>query len=79
MAKDRSERLHKLVRSIAKKRNSLWKGWQGEIIVDEIGKAVQGRNYAYKPVVIQDKLALGAKAQVKVYDFSSFSLKGKII
>ena len=79
MAKDRSERLHKLVRSIAKKRNSLWKGWQGEIIVDEVGKAVQGRNYAYKPVVIPDKMALGAKARVQVYDFSSFSLKGKII
>jgi tRNA A37 methylthiotransferase MiaB len=79
MAKDRSERLHKLVRSIAKKRNSLWKGWQGEIIVDEVGKAVQGRNYAYKPVVIPGKMALGAKARVQVYDFSSFSLKGKII
>jgi MiaB/RimO family radical SAM methylthiotransferase len=52
MAKERSERLHALAKRIAKKRNSLWQGWQGEIIIDEMGKVVQGRNYAYKPVIL---------------------------
>lgn len=81
VAKDRSERLHLLAKKVAKKRNSLWKDWQGEIIVDEIGKVVQGRNNAYKSVVVSttDQVQLGDRMRVKVYDFSSFSLKAKII
>lgn len=82
VAKERSEALHSLAKRIAKKRNSRWKGWEGEIIVDEIGKVVQGRNYAYKPVVLvpnPDQIPLGDKKRVKVYDFSSFSLKARII
>ena len=81
VAKERSERLHALAKRIAKKRNSLWQGWQGEIIVDEIGKVVQGRNYAYKPVVVSNpgRDLLGDRMRVQVYDFSNFSLKARII
>ena len=84
VAKERSGRLHMLARKIAKKRNSLWQGWQGEIIVDEIiGKVAQGRNYAYKPVVVvpgsPEQFSLGDQKRVQVYDFSNFSLKGRII
>nr|AFK24805.1 MiaB-like tRNA modifying enzyme [uncultured archaeon] len=81
VAKDRSERLHALAKRIAKKRNSRWQGWQGEIIIDEIGKAVQGRNYAYKPAVLSnpDHASLGDRKRVQVYDFSNFSLKARII
>ncbi len=81
VAKERSERLSLLAKKTAKKRNSLWQGWQGEIIVDEMGKVVQGRNYAYKPVVVSSpcKVSLGDRMRVKVYDFSNFSLKAMII
>jgi threonylcarbamoyladenosine tRNA methylthiotransferase CDKAL1 len=83
VAKERSGRLHMLARKIAKKRNSLWQGWQGEIIVDEIiGKVAQGRNYAYKPVVLTGspaQFSLGDQKRVQVYDFSNFSLKGRVI
>lgn len=81
VAKERSERLHVLAKRIAKKRNSLWLVWRGEIIVDEIGKVAQGRNYAYKPVVLSnpDQVLLGDRIRVQVYDFSNFSLKAKII
>jgi len=49
-------------------------------LIDEIGKAVQGRNYGYKPVVVPaDQAKLGDRMRVKVYDFSSFSLKARII
>jgi tRNA A37 methylthiotransferase MiaB len=64
------------------KRNSLWQGWQGEIVIDEIEKVAQGRNYAYKPVIMSsapEKISLGEKISVKVYDFSNFSLRGRII
>lgn len=92
VAKRRSERAHKLAKKIAAKRNSLWQGWQGEIIVDEIGKTdlVQGRNYAYKSVMLSseknvkrgcdtDSIWLGEILRAKVYDFSNFSLKAEII
>lgn len=103
VSKKRSECLHALTRRIAKKRNSLWRDWQGEIVIDEIGKVRQGRNYAYKPVVIASspsspppspssttrattttaaadrQISLGDKVHVKIYDFSNFSLKAKII
>jgi len=82
VAKDRSERIHNLARDIAQKRNSLWVGWQGEIIIDEIKNGTaQGRNYAYKSVVLDQKdlAALGQTKRIKVYDFSKFSLKAKIL
>jgi MiaB-like tRNA modifying enzyme len=79
IAKDRSRRATALARRTAKKRNSVWQGWEGEIIVDEIGKVVQGRNYAYKPVVLEGAAELGAKMRVRVHDFSSFSLKARAI
>jgi len=81
VAKDRSERLYALAKKVARKRNSLWQGWQGEIIVDEMNKVVQGRNHAYKPVVLSNpgEVQLGDRMRVQVYDFSNFSLKGRII
>jgi MiaB-like tRNA modifying enzyme len=88
VSKERSECMHTLTRRIAKERNSIWQDWQGEIVIDEIAKVRQGRNYAYKPVVISSssstnapdfQILLGDKVRVKIYDFSNFSLKAKII
>jgi MiaB-like tRNA modifying enzyme len=90
ISKERSEYLHTLTRRIAKKRNSMWQEWQGEIVIDEIGKVTQGRNYAYKPVVIpspspstinaaRSQILLGDKMSVKIFDFSNFSLKANMI
>ncbi|TLX99241.1 MAG: radical SAM protein [Thaumarchaeota archaeon] len=81
VSKERSEHLHSFAKRIAKRRNSLWLDWEGEIIIDEMGKVVQGRNYAYKPVVLSNpgKVSIGDKMRVKVHDFSNFSLKAKII
>jgi threonylcarbamoyladenosine tRNA methylthiotransferase CDKAL1 len=83
VSKERSECLYALARRIAKKRNSFWQDWQGEIIIDEIGKVTQGRNYAYKPVVISiaddRQILLGERVHVKIHDFSNFSLKANII
>lgn len=91
VSKERSKYLHTLTRRIAKKRNSLWREWQGEIVIDETGKVVQGRNYAYKPVVISSstssstaniadrQILLGDMVNVKIFDFSNFSLKANVI
>jgi MiaB-like tRNA modifying enzyme len=86
ISKKRSEYLHTLTRRIAKKRNSLWQEWQGQIVVDEVGKVIQGRNYAYKPVVItstqnvvDNRILLGDTVSVKICDFSNFSLKANVV
>jgi len=65
----------------------MWREWQGEIVIDEIGKVIQGRNYAYKPVVmtpstanaVDRQILLGDLVSVKIIDFSDFSLKANII
>lgn len=79
IAKERSRRVTALARRIAKKRNAAWQAWEGEIIVDESDKLSQGRNYAYKPVVLDTSAELGSKIRVGVHDFSSFSLKARVI
>ncbi|MGI0037808.1 MAG: tRNA (N(6)-L-threonylcarbamoyladenosine(37)-C(2))-methylthiotransferase [Nitrososphaera sp.] len=83
VAKQRSERLHTLAREIARNRNSRWNSWEGEVIIDEIGKSglAQGRNHAYKSVTFPGStgMALGDRRRAKVYDFSNFSLRAKLI
>ncbi|HKX82443.1 MAG TPA: tRNA (N(6)-L-threonylcarbamoyladenosine(37)-C(2))-methylthiotransferase [Nitrososphaera sp.] len=85
VAKSRSERLHILAKEIAESRNELWIGWEGEVLVDELaanGSVAQGRNFAYKPVVLRGAAAgisLGDRLRVKVYDFSNFSLRANVI
>jgi hypothetical protein len=66
-----------------------WKGWEGEILVDEVNdKFIQGRNYAYKPVVLVDVLPeikiernqlLCKRLTVKIKEVSNFCLKGSIM
>ena len=82
VAKDRSKRAHTLVREVATKRNAVWNGWEGDVVIDEVNKLMQGRNYAYKSVVISDPPSdakLGSKLRVRIYGFSSFSLKARAI
>jgi tRNA A37 methylthiotransferase MiaB len=77
--KFRSKILHNLSRSISRKRNSLWKDWIGDVYIDEITNTlVQGRNYAYKSIIINNaeklNLNLGQIIKVKVVDSSQYSL-----
>ena len=43
-------------------------GWEGEILIDEEGKnnTFVGRNYCYKPIIVEGKLNLGDRIKVKV-------------
>ena len=82
--KDRSERLHEFAAEIQRERNSVWKGWTGKVLIDEINSngLVQGRNFCYKPVVIEQppdrKLVLGQEWTVRIHGFTKYSLKGSI-
>jgi MiaB-like tRNA modifying enzyme len=86
--KKRTQKLHFLINQISRRRNSIWKGWDGELIIDHVdNNTVEGRNYAYKPVVISgispssfdQHLVLGAKVKARIESYSNNSLKGILI
>jgi threonylcarbamoyladenosine tRNA methylthiotransferase CDKAL1 len=89
MVKERSTRLHAIIRKTTTTRNRLWYGWMGQVLVDELlveGK-IQGRNYAYRPVIIEipeskkfdPTRLLGKYLPIKVTEISKYSLLGKLI
>jgi len=54
---ERSRRMADLVRRISSDKNKTWMSWEGKILVDERGKTSGtwiGRNFAYKPVVVEN-------------------------
>jgi len=81
--KRRSEDMAKIVRQIALQKNKAWVGWSGSVLIDEKGKKPNswiGRNFAYKPIVIQCKdNLLGKTLNAQVVDAFQSHLKGEIV
>lgn len=62
--------------------NEQWKGWQGEIIIDEKGNENNhwiGRNQSYKSIIVQGNLKLGDIVTVRITKSSVFELRGEIV
>ncbi|MEM3090861.1 MAG: tRNA (N(6)-L-threonylcarbamoyladenosine(37)-C(2))-methylthiotransferase [Candidatus Bathyarchaeia archaeon] len=81
--KRRSTKLSDLASKIAFERNREWVGWEGEVLIDEVGKVAgswMGRNFTYKPIVVRsaDNL-LGKVVRVKIYDASPTYLEGSLL
>ncbi len=78
--KERSVLMHKVAEEISLERNKRWIGYEGSIIIDEIGKnGVQGRNYAYKPIFLRNEhIELGKDVKIKVIKALPNSLLAKI-
>lgn len=75
----RSKELSQVIRDVSNKRNKKWLGWKGEAIIDEINDGfVTGRNFAYKPVIIKEKLKLGSIVNVEITDTKSNFLVGEL-
>jgi len=76
--KDRSRRLSALWRSQSLEGSQRWRGWEGEVLIDEVGKegSIVGRNFAYKPVVIEDEVDLGDIVKVRVTEAHGGYLSG---
>lgn len=89
IVKERSTRLHDTIKKTSMTRNLMWKGWKGEVLIDEIldNGEIQGRNYAYRPVIMNlpgnqqfdPKQFLGHYLSVKVVKVSNYSLFGESI
>jgi len=81
--KERSAALARLASKIALERNQSWIRWEGEILVDEVGKVKGswvGRNFAYKPIVVKSKEhLLGKTVRVKVLKAFPTHLEGGLI
>ncbi|MEM3789255.1 MAG: radical SAM protein, partial [Candidatus Bathyarchaeia archaeon] len=81
--KRRSATLSGLAFKIAFERNRGWVGWEGEVLIDEVGKVAGswvGRNFAYKPIVVRSaENLLGRVVHVKIYDASLTYLEGSIL
>ena len=77
--KERSRIMTILHHQISLENNKKWVGWQGNILIDEKGKDNSriGRNYCYKPVVVKGEFKLGDEIDARIYDATSFDLRGE--
>jgi MiaB-like tRNA modifying enzyme len=79
--KQRSIIATSLVKQLSLEKNTQWKKWSGEILVDEKGKVKGswvGRNFAYKPIVIKStQNLLGKKIHVKIVKVTETYLIGE--
>ncbi len=77
--KDRSKELFNLINQITLQNNQLWVGWSGEVLFDEqTDDMVRGRNFAYKPVFVDDMVQVGDKVKVKITRATNHGLYGLI-
>jgi threonylcarbamoyladenosine tRNA methylthiotransferase CDKAL1 len=78
----RSREMAELSRRISFEKNRTWIGWTGTALFDEKGKGESwmGRNFAYKPVVVEGaESLLGQFAQVRVVNAFSTYLEAEIV
>jgi MiaB/RimO family radical SAM methylthiotransferase len=96
VVKRRTAQIHSIIKQIALKRNSMWQNWIGDIIIDEYihskeDTLIQGRNYAYKPIILtaepdssnlgrvnKFRNKIGDIVKVSVESFSYHALQGKM-
>ena len=78
-SKDRSRFLTRTFEFLAFEKNKKWRGWEGEVVITEIGKdnSWVGRNLAYKPVILHGNYKLGDKAQVRIMYNTVYDLRGE--
>jgi len=78
--KRRSKVVFELTSKIAHERNLEWIGWKGDVLFDEITDEItKGRNFAYKPVVIDENVKIGQKIKVEITKATKYGLYGKAI
>ena len=78
--KKRSKIAYERISKISKEINQSWIGWEGQVMFDEeYEEQVRGRNFAYKPIFINEKPKIGQILNVKITEATNHSLIGKII
>jgi len=77
--KKRSKRVSELVNNISLENNKKWIGWKGEVLFDENSDGqIKGRNFAYKPIFVNEIFEIGQTRMVEIVDATNHSLIGEI-
>ncbi|MBW2984380.1 tRNA (N(6)-L-threonylcarbamoyladenosine(37)-C(2))-methylthiotransferase, partial [Candidatus Woesearchaeota archaeon] len=79
--KDRSRVLTDIFGNISRMNNEKWLDWKGTVLIDEEGKEETsiGRNFAYKPVVLEGKFNPGDIVKVKVRKATPYDLRAQCL
>ncbi len=76
----RSKKMFELTRKISFENNKKWVGWKGKVLVDQnVKNFVVGRNFAYKSVVVKEKIPLEKIVDVKIVRAGKYSIFGDVI
>ena len=77
--KRRSKQVTELINDISLENNKKWIGWKGEVLFDEsLDGQIKGRNFAYKPIFVNEITEIGQTYPVRVVDATNHSLIGEI-
>ena len=76
----RSKIIFDLINRISFENNQKWIDWSGNVLFNERNEnGIQGRNFAYKPVFVKEKVGLGEEHLVEIINATKHSLIGKIL
>lgn len=84
-SKKRVKVLKEEFEKIAVENNKKWIGWEGEVLVTELGKegtdSVICRNLYYKPIIVKDskKVKIGDRIKVRINDVTWFDFRAELI
>jgi len=77
--KRRSKIIADLADQISLENNQKWIGWRGEVLFDEkTDNGIKGRNFAYKPIFVDEPIELGQRHVVEIINASNHGLAGAI-
>ena len=77
--KRRSKQTTELINRISLGNNKKWVGWEGDVLFDEnLDGQMKGRNFAYKPIFVNEVVEIGQICTIKVVDATFHSLIGEI-
>ena len=77
--KRRSKIVFEQISKLSMESNQKWIGWKGKVLFDEkTDEGIKGRNFAYKPVSVADKVDLGQSHIIEITDATVKRLIGKI-
>ncbi len=77
--KRRSKLIFEQISKISLENNRNWIGWKGKVLFDEqTEEGIKGRNFAYKPITVENKIGIGQTCEVEIIDATVKRLIGKV-
>ena len=78
--KRRSKTIFDLINMVSLENNHRWIGWRGEVLFNEkTDGGIKGRNFAYKPVFVKDRVGVGQTHTIQIDQVTANSLLGRIV